>query len=74
MMDRPGAVHPELLDWERKLDQLREHFGPSWSWVEIALWTLARGRMTPPLPAWQIFWAREFMATREWSGGERDVA
>ena len=73
-MDRPGAVHPELLDWERKLDQLREHFGASWSWVEIARWTLARGRVTPPLPEWQVFWAREFIATREWSAGERDVA
>jgi hypothetical protein len=34
-MDRPGAVHPELIDWERKLDHLREHFGPSWSWLEM---------------------------------------
>jgi len=73
-MDRPGALVPDLIDWERKLDDLRERFGPSYTWAEIAEWTLARGRSNPPLPAWQVFWAREFMATRRWSAGERDVA
>ena len=67
---RRGAV--DLLNWEDKLDALRAHFGPSWSWAEIAEWTLARGNT---LPAWQSLWAREFLATRRWAAGDdREVA
>lgn len=56
-----------LLNWGSKLDALRAHFGPSWSWVEIAEWTLARGNS---LPAWQVLWAREFVATRRWAAAD----
>jgi len=69
-MDRPGSV--DLLNWEEKLDALREYFGPAWSWVEIAEWSLARANAG--LPTWQSLWAREFLANRRWSAGERDVA
>jgi hypothetical protein len=62
-----------LLNWESKLDALRAHFGPSWSWVEIAEWTLARANAG--LPAWQVLWAREFVATRRWAAADdREVA
>jgi hypothetical protein len=68
----PGAS--DLLNWEDKLDALREHFGPGWSWTEIAEWSLARANAG--LPAWQSLWAREFLATRRAAAGddEREVA
>ena len=67
----PGAA--DLLNWEDKLDALRAHFGPSWSWVQIAEWSLARANAG--LPTWQGLWAREFLATRRAAAGdEREVA
>lgn len=50
--------------WDGKLDGLRAQFGPSWTWPQIAEWTAARANAEPKLPAWQIMWAREFLAKR----------
>lgn len=67
------AANP-LAMWDGKLDGLRVRFGPSWSWTDIAGWTLARANAKPELPAWQVLWAREFIATRRIAAGESEAA
>lgn len=67
------AANP-LAMWEGKLDGLRAAFGPSWTWHDIAGWTVARANAEPKLPAWQVMWAREFMDTHRRQASDDEAA
>lgn len=54
--------------FDEKLSALREHFGATWTWREIAAWSQARGNAG--LPAWQVAWAQEFMENYQRAGSE----
>lgn len=72
-VSRRGAVDLQPIfktTWDEKLAALRERFGPSCAWREIAEWTMARANADPPLPAWQIGWAREFLENWRRTGSE----
>lgn len=46
---------------EALIQSLAVHFGPGWKWSDIAEWTVSRASSSPPLPRWQIQWAKDFM-------------
>lgn len=47
---------------EQLVESLETHFGKTWTWTEIAFWTLARANTG--LPRWQVSWARDFVTNR----------
>jgi len=57
-------INVELL-----MRAMENHFGPSWTFSEIAEWTLARAR-TEPMSPWQVAWAREFIDNKRASQGD----
>lgn len=59
-MKREAAV---LQTEEEALEQLREWFGPLWTWNEIALWIEARSA-DPAIPAAAAVWSSEYLEQR----------
>jgi hypothetical protein len=48
---------------ERNIEALQTWFGPTWRWVEMALWIEARSRSSN-MPRFAVNWAIQFLETR----------
>src|SRR5690606_14019411 len=46
---------------EMQFDALAKRFGPSWTWTQIARWTVARANAAEPMPRWQVHWALYYL-------------
>jgi len=64
-MKRAAKVKPEALLF---MDAMREHFGPAWTFAEIAAWTAARAQTEPMCR--QALWAQDFLETRRATAGD----